>query len=58
MSQLTARRRFFYKAVVGLTSTSGLLTPLTMFAQSGAGFPNRTIQLIVPVASQTRVRAS
>ena len=51
MSQLTARRRFFYKAVVGLTSTSGLLTPLTMFAQSGAGFPNRTIQLIVPLGA-------
>ena len=51
MSQRTTRRRLFYHAAVGLASSSGLLAPLTTFAQSGAGFPNRTIQLIVPLGA-------
>ena len=51
MSQRTTRRRLFHHAAVGLASSSGLLGPLTTFAQSGAGFSNGTIQLIVPLGA-------
>lgn len=51
MSQRTTRRCLLSKAAVGLASSSGLLTSLTTFAQSSAGFPNRAIQLIVPLGA-------